>query len=188
MRSPLTVLRRVSRSVRERPGSAVIDWDTCPARFRGKVSAVVRNRREADELVGFYGHPDHVKIHHLTTEAFHQLARGRDNAARLYYTVVPKRAFRRMAEQMQATGAAMPSDFPPIDQMGTPDENVTTTIDVSSYWETKRQAMAAHRTQFGPDNPLLSLPEETLASFFSTEYFQRVFPAFKDAQQEKALF
>ncbi len=140
------------------------------------------------DATSFYGHPDHVKVHHLTTEAFHQLARGRKNAARLYYAIMPKKAFRRMAEQMQATGAAMPSDFPPIDQMGTPDENVTTAIDVSRYWETKRKAMAAHRTQFGPENPLLSMPEEALASFFSTEYFQRVFPAFKDAQQEKALF
>ena len=59
---------------------------------------------------------------------------------------------------------------------------------MSRYRETKRLVMAAHRTQFGPDNPLLSLPEKTLSSFFSTAYFQRVFPAFKDAQQEKTLF
>ncbi len=60
MASPLTIMRRVSRSVRERPGSAVIDWDTCPARFRGNVSAVVRNRQEADTLVDFYGHADWI--------------------------------------------------------------------------------------------------------------------------------
>ena len=96
-----------------------------PGQAVGKLVDLIRELRPqvvvTFDSTGFYGHPDHVKIHHLTTDAFHKLTGGRDNAARLYYAIVPRRAFRRMAEQMQATGAAMPSDFPPTDQLGTPD-------------------------------------------------------------------
>lgn len=43
-----------------RPGMVPIDWSGVPAGFRGKVSAVVRNIRQAEDLVDFYGHPEWV--------------------------------------------------------------------------------------------------------------------------------
>jgi LmbE family N-acetylglucosaminyl deacetylase len=40
---------------------------------------------------GGYGHPDHVAISELTTEAFRTLARDRDRGQRLYHAVFPPR-------------------------------------------------------------------------------------------------
>lgn len=56
----LATLRRVPRSIRNRPGSREIDWSTCPPRHRQKVSAVVRNHGEAERLVAFFGHGEWI--------------------------------------------------------------------------------------------------------------------------------
>ncbi len=145
---------------------------------------------------GFYGHPDHLAIHRHATKAFFlagrpdYLTQGEApfSPERLYYSTIPKSVFSNLAHQMEQAGASMPSDFPPSESLGTPDEHVTTVIDVSPYLEVKRRAMAAHRTQFGPDNPLTSLPEEAMASFLGTEFFQRAHPAPEKELPETSLF
>ena len=45
-----------------RPGKQILDLTGVPPSLRGKVSAVVRNQRDAEQLVRFYGSPDYAPI------------------------------------------------------------------------------------------------------------------------------
>jgi LmbE family N-acetylglucosaminyl deacetylase len=57
---------------------------------------------------------------------------------------------------------------------GVPDELLTTRVDVSQYVPIKRAALAAHRTQMGPDQFFMRIPQEVFADVFGRETFQRV--------------
>jgi LmbE family N-acetylglucosaminyl deacetylase len=98
--------------------------------------------------------------------------------SKLYYAVVPRSAFAGFAERLREAGIELPfqreadaGEEPPF---GVPDEVVTTRIDVSAYVKTKREALAAHRTQMGPDQWFMRLPEALFAETFGRETFQRV--------------
>ena len=57
------------------------------------------------------------------------------------------------------------------EKIGSPDEAVTTTIDVSPYVDTKTASLACHRTQMDPDGAFARLPEDLMREIMSTEYF-----------------
>ena len=48
----------INRIRTRRPGTGQIDWTGVPRSFRGRVSAVVRNSHEAENLIRFFGHAD----------------------------------------------------------------------------------------------------------------------------------
>ena len=58
-----------------------------------------------------------------------------------------------------------------LDALGTPDDEVTTVVDVSPWVETKIASLACHRTQITPDGPLSRLPEDRLRDLMRTEYY-----------------
>ncbi len=82
----------------------------------GQLVAIIRRVRP--EIVvtfepnGGYGHPDHIAIHRHTVAAFHSAADPAWSpelgepwqAARLYYTAIPRSFFRRMIDEMKALG------------------------------------------------------------------------------------
>ena len=55
--------------------------------------------------------------------------------------------------------------------MGSPDEDVTTVVNVESYVDTKLASLACHRTQMDPNGPFSQLPENIMREIMSTEYF-----------------
>jgi LmbE family N-acetylglucosaminyl deacetylase len=57
---------------------------------------------------------------------------------------------------------------------GVPDEQITTIVDVSAYVEVKHAALAAHRTQMGPEQFFMRLPPELFAEAFGRETFKRI--------------
>ena len=62
----------------------------------GAAIADIMRRFEPDTVITFgadggYGHPDHVAVSGLTTEAFRALARDRNQGQRLYHAVFPSR-------------------------------------------------------------------------------------------------
>ena len=79
----------------------------------GPAIAEIMRRFDPDTVISFgadggYGHPDHVAISELTTEAFRVLARDHNRAQRLYHAVFPPRRT-SMAEELAhwiAGGAA----------------------------------------------------------------------------------
>lgn len=134
---------------------------------------------------GGYGHPDHITIHKHTVAAFHAAGdpqRYPEQGAawqpdRLYYTVIPRSFLQGMHSQMLAAGIDTGGfDNYDLDTIGYPDEGINVTLDVSPFVEAKWTALYCHRTQFGPDNPFRSLPQEQMFQMMSREYFVQVWP------------
>ena len=132
---------------------------------------------------GGYGHPDHVTVYHRTTEAFRLSGdpqqrqpgpggeRGPWSPGSLYYVCFPRSNFRRMWQQMVDNGITPPFASLEVDTIGSPDDTVTTTVDVSEFVDTKIASLACHRTQINPDGPFAKLPEEMMRKIMSTEFF-----------------
>jgi LmbE family N-acetylglucosaminyl deacetylase len=114
---------------------------------------------------GNYGHPDHIQAHRAAVAA----AEATGIPAKFYYSAVPKSAFARLRDALVASGANIEElDIP--EDFGTPDEEITTEIDVSAYVERKREALAAHGSQ--TENSFFTrLPDEVVTLALSYESF-----------------
>ncbi|MFN2569520.1 MAG: PIG-L family deacetylase [Candidatus Dormibacteria bacterium] len=131
---------------------------------------------------GAYGHPDHIQAHRATllaVEAAHLGVLYTDSGApwrvsKLYYTAFPLSAMERVRDDAIAAGLDPPfGDLKPEDMpFLTPDELVTTRIPVQDGVLRKREALRAHRSQIGPDWPMLVMPDEMAVKGMGTEYFQ----------------
>ncbi|MDQ2961315.1 MAG: PIG-L family deacetylase, partial [Candidatus Dormibacteraeota bacterium] len=134
--------------------------------------------------VGGYGHPDHIQAHRVTLLAVEAAAlrsmypdKGAPwRVSKLYYTAIPLSFLRRAADLAKAAGREPPFgiDDPADLPFVTPDEWVTTHVDVRDTLGRKRQALTAHRSQIGPDWPMLAIPEEVTRQYFPDESFQLV--------------
>ena len=166
----------------------------------GQVTRLIREIKP-DVVITFepgggYGHPDHIAIHEITVAAVEAAADPAQYAEqlndglvphcikKLYYTALPRRFFRKMAEKLAAAGIDISTMGGPrngdMREWGMPDELVTTTIDVSTVLERKIQAFWCHRTQLNPAGPFattLRLGDEVWREPMSTEYYTRVRPA-----------
>ncbi|MDP8921920.1 MAG: PIG-L family deacetylase [Chloroflexota bacterium] len=78
-----------------------------------------------------------------------------------------------------------PEGAPPI---GTPDELVTTYVDVSRWVERKRRALWAHATQMGPETFFARMPPTLFDELFGTELFQLVESRVTATSPEDDLF
>ena len=68
-------------------------------------------------------------------------------------------------------GISPPFASEEFEALGTPDDEVTTVIDVTSDVETKIASLACHRTQITANGPFSQLPREMLHDIMRTEYF-----------------
>jgi LmbE family N-acetylglucosaminyl deacetylase len=152
------------------------------------VSAIRRIRPDVVvtfEPNGGYGHPDHIAIHKHTLSAFHLAADGAYStggageqpwqAARLFYTAIPRSFFEQMRAQLEAAGEDM-QQFANFEERGWPDDQVTVTLDVSATVDDKWQALNCHRTQFGPKNLFRRMPEPIVKQMMSREFFAMAWP------------
>lgn len=135
---------------------------------------------------GGYGHPDHIAACHYTTVAFDAAGDATQFAsagaawqpARLFYNVIPLSFFQQMRQQMIDQGIDTTEwDTAGFAQRAVPDEAITHLIDVRAYYAQTQAAFDAHRTQFGPDNPLRKLTEEVQRQIFGHEPFVQARPA-----------
>jgi LmbE family N-acetylglucosaminyl deacetylase len=130
-------------------------------------------REERPEVVvtyssdGTYGHPDHVRSHHVTVAALDLLAAEGWEPASVYFHVIPQGLIDRLSEQWRESGLPEPT----IQIKGTPDEEVTTTVDVRDLAERKREAFAAHLSQNNPDSPFETMAAQIFESVFGYECF-----------------
>ena len=139
-----------------------------------KLAAIMREERP-DVVVtyaedGVYGHPDHIKAHHVANSAVDVLASEAIPVAKLYYTAIPRSMMEAFAEQMpeearQAMGGNMRI-------AGTPDELVTSRIDVHDYVDRKRAAFQAHLSQNDPNSWFSTMASQIYELAFGTEYYQ----------------
>jgi LmbE family N-acetylglucosaminyl deacetylase len=145
----------------------------------GRLAAIVDEER-ADLLVaydwhGMYGHPDHVKVHHVGHRAA-ELAR----TPRLFEATMNRDALVKAMEDGVAAEAADiegAADWDPNDPMddgnpfGSPEAEIHLAVDVSAVVHRKLQAIACHASQVTDIGTFLAMPEEVFARSFSIEWF-----------------
>ena len=81
---------------------------------------------------------------------------------------------------MEELGLEPPFAREMVDSIGSPDEAVTTTLDVSAYVDIKRESLNRHRTQMRMDGAFAKMPEEMMHEIMRTEYFTLAFPETAD--------
>lgn len=116
---------------------------------------------------GGYGHPDHIQTHRVTIRAVAKSTLP----LKLYETAVPRSGLSQLATLLADAGVEEPFE-PPSEDFGTPDELITTSIDVSGYLRQKFDALAAHTSQV-QEFFLLRLPETVRDQIFGREWFVR---------------
>ncbi len=136
-----------------------------------RLAEILRQER-ADVLTtydrhGGYGHPDHVAVHRVGAAAA-----GIAGTPQVYEATMDRDRVRRGARALRLLRLHPPGHL--IDPgFGVPRNTITTVVDVSRQLDRKRAAMAAHRSQIGPDSPLLALPKPLFAIAFGREWFVR---------------
>jgi LmbE family N-acetylglucosaminyl deacetylase len=115
---------------------------------------------------GGYGHPDHIQVHRVGSEAA-RLA----GVAHVYEATMNR-------TQILESLAADPDMIGEWDEeemrtFGTPVEQITEAVDVSGLLARKREAMIAHRSQIGPDSFFLMMAPEVFAVAFGVEWYVR---------------
>lgn len=154
----------------------------------GRLVAQIREFRPSVlvsyDAYGGYGHPDHVQAHRVMLVAseaaaiplLYPDAGPAWSIPKVYFGTLPKSRIFLVNQLMAAQG--LPSPFPTADTpeelpMGTPDDEVTTTVDVSPWLDQKMSALRAHRSQLSPDSFFLNVPADLEAQAFGTEWFVR---------------
>jgi LmbE family N-acetylglucosaminyl deacetylase len=144
----------------------------------GRLVAIL-DEEDADVLVGYdwhggYGHPDHVQVHRVVHRAA-ELARRRP---RLFEATMNRDRIRAMMAAARAAGmgADGPDDWDPDAPMddgnplGTPEAQITWSVDVSGYVGRKRDALTCHASQATDVGNFLAAPPDAFAMMFGTEY------------------
>jgi LmbE family N-acetylglucosaminyl deacetylase len=130
--------------------------------------------------IGFYGHPDHIQANRITSAALEMI----DYQPTLYYNAIPDSVFEEMRkrweeedetrrEEGKSSSAleAVEEEIP--ESMGTPDDQIDASIDISSVNSVKFDALAAHASQIA-DSFWMKMGPEAFCETNKTEWFLRV--------------
>lgn len=125
---------------------------------------------------GVTGHPDHIKVHRVGRLAATLAGSGlrvvegtlsRTQGTRLIQAAVAKEA---AAEAAVGEGGDRRARLDvPLDQFGTPDDQITDVVDVRAYLDQKRRAMAAHASQISETSFFLDMAPDTFEAVWGQE-------------------
>ncbi|HEY4888339.1 MAG TPA: PIG-L family deacetylase [Candidatus Dormibacteraeota bacterium] len=140
-----------------------------------KLAVLIRDERP-DVVVtyaedGVYGHPDHIKAHHVTNAALELVEREGWAPKKLYYTAIPRSMMEEFMKQMPEEAQSQNTN---MRIAGTPDELVTTRVDVHDYVDQKRKAFGVHVSQNDPNSWFATMASQIYEMAFGTEYYQLV--------------
>jgi LmbE family N-acetylglucosaminyl deacetylase len=155
-----------------------------------RLAAVLREE-SADVLTvydwhGNYGHPDHIKVHHVghraaalagTSKVF-EATMNRDHIARVMAGAAEVASQVADGSDVDAVRAAEEFDpNGPADDgnpFGMPEAELTHAVDVSAWIDRKRASIAAHASQVSDSSFFLQMPPEAFLASFGTEWFIEV--------------
>jgi N-acetyl-1-D-myo-inositol-2-amino-2-deoxy-alpha-D-glucopyranoside deacetylase len=140
-----------------------------------RLAAVLREERP-DVVVtytsdGTYGHPDHIRAHHVTVAALDLLEHEGWQPAKLYLHAIPREFLERMGALARAAGIDTSQWEGTTRILGIPEAEITTVVDVSDLVDEKRAAFAAHVSQNDPNSPFVGMAAQVFAAAFGTEHF-----------------
>ncbi|MFZ1063092.1 MAG: PIG-L family deacetylase [Acidimicrobiales bacterium] len=131
--------------------------------------------------IGFYGHPDHIQANRVTLAALSMI----DYEPTLYYNAIPNSVMARFRERWAqedrerreanaAKGIVEPDEPDPEEMdLGTPDDLIGASIDVSDVTDAKYDALAAHQSQMA-DAFWLKMSRDEFRAVMGREWFVRV--------------
>jgi len=147
---------------------------------------------------GGYGHPDHIQVHRIGISAYwgsmdlgrFPLENGEEYwvPQKVYWSSWPKSRIKAFAEMRLERGMIDEEEYARFSQGGTPDEAITTRVDVQEFFQLKEDAWRAHRTQIPDDWFFFQVPEEVRPQLFGLETFVQVFSAVETSARESDLF
>ncbi|MBU6329127.1 MAG: PIG-L family deacetylase [Acidobacteria bacterium] len=163
-------------------------WQADVTEAAERLAAILRDV-DADVLTiydshGGYGHPDHIQVHRVG-----RLAAEMVGVDRVFQSTMNRDRILAQMKQRPELAAEFEEEIESelegetVEQMkrraeaaergefGSPEALITHAVDVSTVIDTKRAAMAAHRSQIGPDSFFFAMPTEVFASAFGTEWF-----------------
>ena len=185
------------------PGSF---WSTPVPEAAARLADLMRQYRP-DVVVtydenGFYGHPDHIQAHRITMAALELTGIG----SKVYWTTAPRSAMAEFQRVMIEAGmefeppeithdadadadadTAADSEQQPELEIGLPDEEITTWVDVAEFGAQKYRALQAHESQ-GDNIFFLNLGVERFTKLMGVETFLRVRDSTGAALPEDDLF
>lgn len=146
-------------------------WRADVEEAAGRVAQVLEEEK-ADVLTivdegGVTGHPDHIQVHRVGVRAA-ALA----GVPRVYEATMNRTLLQRLLRLAAEVGTV---EVPIIDpeRFGTPEELITTVVDVREHLPLKRAAMAAHSSQISETSFFLAMPTEVFVEVFGREWFIR---------------
>jgi LmbE family N-acetylglucosaminyl deacetylase len=163
-------------------------WQT-PVEEAGERLAALLRAYEPQVVVtydenGFYGHPDHIQANRITQAALAQWGAP----VKLYYTALARSRLRGFSEMLAEAGIEGPGrEVQENPDFGTPDELITTTVDVSAVAARKFASLEAHGSQ--SDNIFfLQMGVEMFSRIMGSESFVRVLDSTGAPVPEDDLF
>lgn len=136
----------------------------------------ILDEENADILVGYdwhggYGHPDHIKVHHVAHRAAELAARP----PRLLEATMNRDRMRQWYTLVVAAGQdpGFDPDGPMDDgnPLGTPEADIHWQVDVSDFIAQRRAAMQAHASQATDIGSFMAMPPEIFAAVFGAEFY-----------------
>jgi LmbE family N-acetylglucosaminyl deacetylase len=166
-------------------------WQTPVEEGAARLAALMEHYRP-DVVVtydenGFYGHPDHIQAHRITMAALTRT----ELTPKVYWTTVPRSMMQRFGETMREFHDDMPEPDPAeteaMAEIGLPDDEITTWVNVRAYSDLKFDALAAHASQ-GENIFFLKMGKERFGALMGIETFVRVRDTTGAAVPEDDLF
>lgn len=173
-----------------------------PARVTGQLVKIFRSVRPQVVVTfdpfGGYGHPDHIFIHHRTTEAFHAAgdpacypeAGAPYQPQKLYWSVFPKGLIKFFVWMLRVTRRD-PAKFGrngdvDLKEIAAHDYPATTHVNVRPYYDIKQEASRCHVSQFSGGPARFGKLQKW---FMTTEHYRLVEPVAKGRRlKERDLF
>lgn len=126
---------------------------------------------------GVTGHPDHLQVHRVGIRAAELRRFGGDLSSGGDLTVYQCTLAQSQLERFRAWNASVGTVRPPAGDpgvpTGTPDEAITTAVDVRRWVHLKRAAMAAHASQIPAGHFMIAMPSEVFEEVWGRECYLR---------------
>ncbi len=132
---------------------------------------------------GFYGHPDHIQANRVTMAAL-ELA---GLPAKVYWTTAPRSMIGELEAVIRELGGDWDDDEGSTEEIGLPDEEITTWVDTTEFGAQKFASLAAHASQ-SENIFFLRMGEKRFTEIMGVETFVRIHDTTGAALPEADLF
>jgi LmbE family N-acetylglucosaminyl deacetylase len=165
------------------------DVDEAAARLAEVVRAEGADVLTVYDEKGQYGHPDHIQVHRVGVRAGElagtphvlELTFNRDHIKRMMAAAgagsgMPREDASSGDGRDEPGGSGGDGPERPAgatDELGMPEEAITTFVDVGGFLDRKRASMEAHASQIADTRFLLAMPPEAFAFALGTEFYIR---------------